>query len=74
MSPVLKSLESKGYVTRKRSPADERSVRVFLTDIGEALKERAVEVPAKIAGCVGLEPDEAIQLYGLLYKILSPEI
>ena len=74
MSPVLKSLESKGYVTRKRSPADERSVRVFLTEGGEALKERAVEVPAKIAGCVGLEPDEAIQLYGLLYKILSPEI
>ena len=39
MTPVLKSLEAKGYVVRKRSTADERSVSVFLTDIGETLKE-----------------------------------
>ena len=71
MTPVLKSLEAKGYVTRKRSTADERSVRVFLTEKGEALKERAVEIPAKIAGCVGFDADEAAQLYGLLYKILN---
>ena len=67
----MKSLEAKGYVTRKRSTTDERSVSVFLTDSGEALKESAVEVPAKVAGCVGLKPEEAIQLYGLLYKILD---
>ena len=73
MTPVLKSLEAKGYVVRKRSTADERSVSVYLTDSGEALKERAVEVPAKVASCVGLEPKEAIQLYGLLYKVLNTE-
>ena len=73
MTPVLKSLEAKGYVTRKRSTTDERSVSVFLTNNGEALKERAVEVPAKVASCVGLEPEEAIQLYGLLYKALNTE-
>ena len=73
MTPVLKSLEAKGYVTRKRSTTDERSVSVFLTDSGEVLKERAVEVPANVAGCVGLEPEEAIQLYGLLYKVLNTE-
>ena len=73
MTPVLKSLEAKGYVVRKRSTADERSVSVYLTDSGEALKERAVEVPAKVASCVGLEPKEAIQLYGLLYKVLNTD-
>ena len=73
MTPVLKSLEAKGYVVRKRSTADERSVSVYLTNSGEALKERAVEVPAKVASCVGLEPKEAIQLYGLLYKVLNTE-
>ena len=41
MTPVLKSLEAKGYVVRKRSTTDERSVSVFLTDSGEALKEKA---------------------------------
>ena len=73
MTPVLKSLEAKGFVVRKRSTADERSVSVFLTEQGEALKESAVEVPAKVAGCVGLEADEAIKLYEILYKILKTE-
>ncbi|MBQ9807116.1 MAG: MarR family transcriptional regulator [Clostridia bacterium] len=73
MTPVLKSLEAKGYVTRERSTADERSVSVSITDIGDALKERAVEIPAKVAGCVGLEPSEAITLYQTLYKILRTE-
>lgn len=73
MTPVLKSLESKGYVTRKRSTTDERSVSVFLTDRGEALKEKAVDIPAKVAGCVGLEPAEAAVLYETLYKILKTE-
>lgn len=71
MTPVLKSLEAKGYVSRKRSTADERSVCVFLTEVGEGLKQRAVEIPAKVAGCVGLEATEAIKLYELLYKILK---
>jgi len=71
MTPVLKSLEAKGYVTRKRSTTDERSVSVFLTDSGEALKEKAVDIPAKVAGCVGLSGEEALQLYGLLYKVLG---
>ena len=73
MTPVLKSLESKGYVTRKRSTTDERSVSVFLTDRGEALKEKAVDIPGKVAGCVGLEPAEAAALYETLYKILKTE-
>lgn len=73
MTPVLKSLEAKGYVTRKRSTTDERSVSVFLTDSGEELKKKAVDVPAKVAGCVGLSGEEGLQLYKILYKILGAE-
>ncbi len=73
LTPVLKSLEAKGYVKRIRSAVDERSVSVFLTERGDALKERAVDVPQKVAGCVKLESDEALQLYTLLYKILNAE-
>lgn len=73
MTPVLKSLEAKGYVVRKRSTTDERSVSVLLTEQGKALKERAIEVPAKVAGCVGLDANEAIKLYEILYKILKTE-
>ena len=71
MTPVLKSLEAKGYVKRQRSAADERSVTVILTDAGEQIKEKAVEIPSKVAGCVGLNSEEALQLYGLLYKVLG---
>ena len=71
LTPVLKSLASKGYVTRTRSSEDERVLIVELTDEGEKLKEQAAEIPPKIACCVSLSPDEAGQLYKLLYKILG---
>ena len=71
LTPVLKKLESKGYVTRQRSTADERNLVVTITDAGEALKEKAVTVPAEIARCSNLEPTEAAELYRILYKILG---
>lgn len=71
LTPVLKSLEEKGYVNRRRSSEDERVLIVEITDEGEALKERAVSIPKKIAGCVKLDTEEAMQLYQLLYKVLA---
>ncbi len=71
MTPVLKSLEAKGFVSRQRSALDERSVTVSSTPAGEELKNDAVQVPGKMAGCVGLDPQEALQLYTLLYKVLG---
>lgn len=71
LTPVLKSLEAKGYVRRYRCPEDERVLIVELTDEGEALRDRAAEIPARMAGCVHLEPEEARTLYTLLYKLLE---
>lgn len=71
LTPVLKSLEEKGYVKRRRSPDDERVLVVEITEMGEALKERAVSIPEKVAGCTRLDSDEAVQLYRLLYKVLA---
>lgn len=71
LTPVLKSLEAKGYVRRRRSSEDERVLLAELTDEGRALKERAASVPVKIAGCMELEPAEAAELYRLLYKLLA---
>lgn len=71
LTPVLKKLEQKGYITRKRSDKDERVLNVAITEAGEALKERAVDIPAKVGGCVQLEPQEAQQLYVLLRKLLG---
>lgn len=70
LTPLLKKLESMGLVTRVRSKEDERSVTLSLTDAGKEMKEVAKDIPAKIGQCVALTPEEAEQLYTLLYKIL----
>lgn len=71
LTPVLKSLEAKGFVSRYRSKEDERILTVEITPEGEALKERAVKIPQKMAGCVNLNAEEAVQLHSLMYKILG---
>ncbi|MCQ2982027.1 MAG: MarR family transcriptional regulator [Treponemataceae bacterium] len=71
LTPLLKTMEAKGWVTRCRSKEDERVLNVSVTDAGEALKDKAVHVPEQIAGCVPLEPQEAMELYRLLHKILG---
>lgn len=71
LTPLLKSLEAKGYVTRSRSEQDERVVLVRLTPQGEALQERALAVPEGMRACVQLTPEEAAVLYKLLYKLLA---
>ena len=53
LTPVVKSLEAKGFVRRCRSREDERVLLVRLTGEGEALKKRAAVVPEKIsANCI----------------------
>jgi len=70
LTPLLKTLEAKGYLRRHRDENDERVLIVEITEAGEALKEQAVEVPGKMAKCVSLSPEEAVQLYTLLHKLL----
>ena len=71
LTPLLKKMEAKGLLSRRRSEQDERSLIVRLTEKGEALKERAISVPYHMAACVHLEPEEARELYRLLYKLLK---
>ena len=74
LTPVLKALEKKGYVSRRRSEEDERVLIVEITEDGEALKKQAVTVPQRISECISLEPQEAMELYRILYKLLGKEI
>ena len=71
LTPLLKKMEAKGLITRRRSEADERSLIVSLTEEGEALKDKALSVPHQMASCVCLEPQEAQELYRILYKLLK---
>ena len=71
LTPLLKKMETKGLVRRNRSTEDERNLIVTITEEGEQLKERAIQIPAKMADCSVLEPEEAMILYKILYKMLG---
>ncbi len=71
LTPLLKTMEKKGWVERKRSKEDERVLNVTITEQGNALREKAVCVPEQMAACVKLEPEEAAELYRILNKILA---
>lgn len=71
LTPMLKKMEKSGLITKKRSKDDERIVIVSITRKGEDLQEEAAAVPVKMAGCVSLQQDEAMQLYALLHKLMK---
>ncbi|THK38415.1 MarR family transcriptional regulator [Ensifer sp. MPMI2T] len=62
LTPMLKRLEGMGYISRVRDQADERQVRVKLTDSGRALRKKADNVPHDIASATGMEPAELVRL------------
>ncbi len=71
LTPLLKKMEEKGYITRARKTEDERVVQVTLTDAGRALKDEALNVPGDVGACMKLTPEEASCLYKLLYKVME---
>lgn len=70
LTPLLKKLENKGYITRIRSTKDERNLVITLTEKGKLLREQALSVPAQVGKCINLSKEEAEMLYKLTYKIL----
>ena len=71
LTPLLKKLEAKNLLTRKRSEADERNLVITVTEEGMALRREALDIPGTMTGCINLSPDEIRTLYHLLYKLLE---
>ena len=62
LTPLLKRLESQGLVARRRDEADERQVRISLTDAGRTLQTQADGLAACIFDRCGIEAAELAQL------------
>jgi DNA-binding MarR family transcriptional regulator len=60
LTPILKKLETMGYVRRQRDPNDERQVRVSLTEAGHRLRERTLEM--SLGTQTGLSREDFTQL------------
>lgn len=70
LTPLLKKLEAKGYITRVRSSKDERNLEVTITEKGLDLRKKALSIPDNMAKCIDLSKEEAKMLYSIIYKIL----
>ena len=71
LTPVLKKLEHKGYITRKRDKKDERVLNVATTPVGMQLREKALEVPKKIEESMDFTQEDAVKLYEMLQKLIK---
>src|SRR5262245_26447906 len=54
LTPLLKRLEARGLLSRRRSTEDERVVEVFLTADGKRLRRRCTDVPFAMLDRSGL--------------------
>lgn len=73
LTPVLKTLEKAGYITRRRCQEDERVLIITLTEAGSSLKLLAEGMPSAIERATGLSKNESASLRQLTSKVLSPE-
>ena len=71
LTPVLKKLEAKEYISRHRSKVDERNLIITITDKGTELKNQAVHIPEEMGKFICVSPEEAHLLHKLLGKILN---
>jgi MarR family transcriptional regulator, organic hydroperoxide resistance regulator len=71
LSPLLKRMEVVGTVTRRRRTDDERSVLVELTPEGHALRERAKDVPGRVAQTTGIPVAELAELRETLTRLTA---
>ena len=71
LTPVLKTLEKNGLITRCRSTLDERVLLVSATSAGSALKEKVTDVPQAIREASHLTDEEAAALIALANKLLA---
>jgi MarR family transcriptional regulator, organic hydroperoxide resistance regulator len=59
LTPMLKRLEALGYIRRNRDSADERQVRINLTEAGRKLRLRASDIVRCVRSATGLGDRQA---------------
>ncbi|MBP6683964.1 MAG: MarR family transcriptional regulator [Leucobacter sp.] len=71
LSPLVKRLEREGFVTRVRSASDERRLEITLTEAGEALRDRAIEVPGEMARRLGMSLEELVAIHQSMLRLVD---
>ncbi|HEX9086366.1 MAG TPA: MarR family transcriptional regulator [Arthrobacter sp.] len=71
ISPLLRRLESAGFITRQRVPGDERTLAVGLTPLGAALRRQATAVPGTMMDLLGLSREQVGQLHASMMALIA---
>ncbi|MBG6063071.1 DNA-binding MarR family transcriptional regulator [Flavobacterium sp. CG_9.1] len=69
LTPLLKRMETKAFVTRIRSTVDERIVNISLTEKGVALKEKAACIPQQLMEAMNVSAEDLLLLKNIITKI-----
>ena len=71
ISPLLRRLETAGFITRRRVPGDERTLAVDLTPLGAALRRQALAVPGTMMDRLGLTREQVSQLHAAMMDLIA---
>jgi DNA-binding MarR family transcriptional regulator len=71
ITPILKKLESKGFVQRIRDSRDERNVLIKVLPMGYELKKKIKSIPDKVLKETGVPESEATEVKEILKSILD---
>ena len=71
LTPLLKKLEKKGYVSRTREIDDERNLQIALTEQGAKVQDSLSHVSKKVFSEFDMDIDEAIHLKETLQNFVN---
>ena len=71
LTPLLKRMELKQWVSRHRDPQDERSVIISLLPAGRALQDSACRIPEQMLAKLHLSPQEVASLREQLNTLIN---
>ena len=71
ITPLLKRLESAGFLNRQRNANDERVVNIFITDAGRNIQARVAEMQKGVACQTGMQETQFIELRSTLHELID---
>lgn len=71
LTPLLKRMEQKAFISRTRSTIDERVVNISLTEKGMEIKTKAMCVPEQIMNSIGVAEEDLLNLKNSITKIIN---
>ena len=71
LTPLLKKLEEKGFLQRRRYKVDERNLEIVITENGKSLREQIADIPSSVTKELSVSEEDSAALSRILNGILT---